>query len=445
MKNQEVDIMSIMDKFKENASNALGNERVGEIEGERDGGDKAPKAKRTPKPKSPKRRKEPLMNNEKKQGFMQGIFKKKEKQSPITEEQPQEQSAEQAMLNEVRGQADIEEDPSKYIQTDQVGGRNRAMILKQLDIQDTVNIPSDLVTPEQIENVEFTVSLPSGLDADEVSRFCDIMESAVRRYRTELMKVSKEKELLIDEILRGERLVLEQRNQEQLNSFLEQGSSEKEKLRDNLIEAQQLKHKLELENERLKQQLSEVPAGGDSNSSENEKLRTMIAGLQAKLAEAEQAATNSSSLVNNHSELTDSETAAMLSQAEREKEELRDEIEQLRATLDSDSPVLQSTSKELELENEKLQAEVARMKKVSKISADKTSIDSPEDYEKRIMEQFNQGNGKPNKHVRTQLSAEDIANMKEAQESGDITIKGFENVVKSGDSNFDDMMKELNI
>lgn len=440
--------MGIMDKFKENASNALGNERVGEIEGKRDKKDQKPQAPKPKKQKKEKKRKEPKMKKTKKEssGFMKGLFEGKGKNKTsekIAEkiEQAEEEleiNSEQTMLNEMKAEAEFEDDPSKYIQTDQVGGRNRAMILKQLNIEDNVSIPSDLVTPEQIENVEFTVSLPSGLDADEVARFCDIMENAVRRYRSELLRVSKEKEKLIDEILRGEQSVLEQRNQAQLNSFLEQGSSEKERLQESLIEAQRKKQQLELENEKLKSKLSELPSIEgeipDEVVNENQELKNLVNSLQAKLALAESTAQESAIITNAHQQETDSEAAAMLAQVESEKQELLKQIEELKKSEPNNS-----ANHELEKENERLQRELEQAKKVV---IPQVPIDSPEDYEKRIMEQFT--HGKVNKHVKTKLTDEDIAKMKEAQESGDITIKGFENVTSSGDTSFDDMMKELN-
>lgn len=443
--------MGIMDKFKENASNALGNERVGEIEGERDSQPTKPKQKKAPKPakiKKDKKRKEPKMKKEKKEtsGFMKGLFDNKKKEKTKLDEKIQEtedlfeENSEESMLNEMKAEAEFEDDPSKYIQTDQVGGRNRAMILKQLNIEDTVSIPSDLVTPEQIENVEFTVSLPSGLDADEVSRFCDIMENAVRKYRSELIRISKEKEKLIDEILRGEQQVLEQRNQSQLNSFLEQGSSEKERLQESLIEAQRTKQKLELENEKLKNKLSELPnIEGELSpeiANENEELKHLVRDLQAKLAQAEATAVENQFTSNTNKSEMNSETAEMLHQAEKRNKELERELDKLR-----EKSRMTTQDDSVKLENQQLKDEIEKLKKSSTVIPN-APIDSPEDYEKRIMEQFTQG--KINKHVKTKLTDEDIAKMKEAQESGDITIKGFENVVSSGDSSFDDMMKELN-
>lgn len=440
-----------MDKFKENASNALGNERVGEIEGERDNQPTKTKQKKAPKPakiKKEKKRKEPKMKKEKKEtsGFMKGLFDNKKKEKTKLDEKIQEtedlfeENSEESMLNEMKAEAEFEDDPSKYIQTDQVGGRNRAMILKQLNIEDTVSIPSDLVTPEQIENVEFTVSLPSGLDADEVSRFCDIMENAVRKYRSELIRISKEKEKLIDEILRGEQQVLEQRNQSQLNSFLEQGSSEKERLQESLIEAQRTKQKLELENEKLKNKLSELPnIEGELSpeiANENEELKHLVRDLQAKLAQAEATAVENQFTSNTNKSEMNSETAEMLHQAEKRNKELERELDKLR-----EKSRMTTQDDSVKLENQQLKDEIEKLKKSSTVIPN-APIDSPEDYEKRIMEQFTQG--KINKHVKTKLTDEDIAKMKEAQESGDITIKGFENVVSSGDSSFDDMMKELN-
>lgn len=425
--------MGIMDKF----TNSLGNEKIGELEG------KKPKEQKekTPKKKAPKKEKAPKVKKEKKakdkkKGF--GLFDKKpKKEKPAVEEEvsePTQLEMEQAMLS---GMAEMpeetllgEDDPSKYISTQQVGGRNRKMILRQLGIEDGVIIPSELVTPEQVENVEFTVSVPSGLDATEVEQFCDIMERSIRQYRNALKQAYEDKEKLIDEILRGEAQVLEQRNQSQLDMFLDQGENEKARLQDNLMAAQEEKQKLAIENEKLKAKLDNpmpaVPLVDPNLLSENEALKEEVANLRASLANLQSNGSKPAPEQIYEEEVADSELQTTEDYDVPSQEQVNEPTEKTEVSAESQVEEEVNIHPEEHLTNKVLE---------------KPSIETPEDYEKKVMEQFAKTN-KVNKHVKTKLTQADIERMKAAQ-ADDIRIDGFEAPAPSGDSMFDSMMNDL--
>lgn len=429
--------MGIMDKF----TNSLGNEKIGELEGEKPKTkeEKPQKKKSAKKEKSPKVKKEKKQKEkkvkEKKKGF--GFFDKKEKKEKTYDEsiaEPSQLDVEQEMLSGMAEMQDEsllgEDDPSKYISTQQVGGRNRKMILRQLGIEDGVIIPSELVTPEQVENVEFTVSVPSGLDATEVEQFCDIMERSIRQYRGALKQAYEDKEKLIDEILRGEAQVLEQRNQSQLDMFLDQGENEKARLQDNLMAAQEEKQKLAIENEKLKAKLENpmpaVPLVDPDLLSENESLKQEVTNLRASLANLQSNGNKPAPEQIYEKEVADSEPQTTEEYDIPAQEQVNESTEKAGVSAESQIEEEVNIHPEEHLTNKILE---------------KPSIETPEDYEKKVMEQFARTN-KVNKHVKTKLTQADIERMKAAQ-ADDIRIDGFEPPAPSGDSMFDSMMNDL--
>lgn len=440
--------MGLFDKLKKTTSDVLGGETIGRVEGDR--GREEQISKKTPKNK-PKARKEPTMTKKKK-GLLGGMFGDKNPKSNKKSPTKVKEMSDTDLLGAVGNSSEEDEDVSKYIKTDKAGGRTRKTILSQLNIDEKAIIPNELITIEQIEAVEFTPTVPSGLSVEEVSRFCDQMEVEIERYRNVLISASEDKEKLIDELLRVERQILEDRNQEVLDSFISNGNTEREKLNESLITTQLANKELQDENEKLKRQFSSGSRPDKQLVAETSQLKAEVASLQSKLSNAAAltATPPDDELIK---KLTDAEKLnAKLSKtveelkisaddkaAAEELRKLREENERLRKSVPNGDAVNAQQVKALQDENRQL---VSKIEKLSK-----PEINTPEDFEKKVMAQFQEQHGAVNKHVRKEMTAEEIQAMKKAQEDGDIVIKGFEQPqnppADSGDI-FKNMMAEFN-
>ena len=412
--------MGLMDKIKK----TIGNERIGELDGEREETTKQSK----PTKKSIKNK---------------GVGK-------FTKPKPNEQvEAVEAVEDDFANfdfakdsEKDGEDHAEKYIKSSSVGGRSRRMILDSLGIKTGEIIPNEFVTPQQIENVEFTVSVPSGLDSQEVSLFCDNMEAAVKQYRTALLDAYEDREKLIEEVVRTEQAVVEGRNQAELNSVLSMGSDERDQINEKLINAQAEKLELENENSVLKRKLKEavthtLPRDKELAAvKENEQLRRELEELRQATESA------GSQDVNEEVDTLHQE----LELARERNDQLSKTVEDLNETIKSSQPeTTADSSKVAELEEQvrQLIAKNEALKASGSEAITIAEVETPVDYEKKIVEKFLQTN-KPSKHVKTSLTLEEIKKMKEANSAGDIRIKGFEPVDPGDDDPFAKMMAEMN-
>lgn len=214
---------------------------------------------------------------------------------------------------------DNEENPQKYINTNEVGGRTRQMVLSYLNIDDNdvSEMVEKLAAPDDIESVEFTISVPSGLDVDEVTEFCDTMEADVRKYRLIISSLKKDKELLISEILRVDAKAMEQKQNNLIGAQLGTANNKAEKLQDDVVKLRFEVQKAYAENKKLKQQLKTgVVAAPVDNSlkEENENLRRQLDETSRQLS---------------------TETAKANERAAQELKKLQEQNNQLKAQLDS--------------------------------------------------------------------------------------------------------------
>ena len=409
--------MGLMDKIKK----TIGNERIGELDGERE--------------KTTKQSK-PTKKSSKNKGV--GKFSK-----PKPNKQVEEVEDDFANFDFSKdAEKDGEDHAEKYIKSSSVGGRSRRMILDSLGIKTGEIIPNEFVTPQQIENVEFTVSVPSGLDSQEVSLFCDNMEAAVKQYRTALLDAYEDREKLIEEVVRTEQAVVEGRNQAELNSVLSMGSDERDQINEKLINAQAEKLELENENSVLKRKLKEavthtLPRDKELAAvKENEQLRRELEELrQATESAGNQDVSEEVDTLHQELEL-----------ARERNDQLSKTIEDLNETIKSNRhETTADSSKVAELEEQvrQLIAKNETLKASGSEAITIAEVETPVDYEKKIVEKFLQTN-KPSKHVKTSLTPEEIKKMKAANSTGDIRIKGFEPVDPGDDDPFAKMMAEMN-
>lgn len=459
--------MGFFKKIKESTSEKFGNEKIGEI-------DKTREKKKGTKKKKPKKGK----SKKEKKSF----FNKKEKNIDDfikTENTPTSQK----QINHINTVEQEDDDYSKYIKTDKAGGRSRSMVLNQLGVREGVIIPDGLITPEAIDNVEFTMVVPSGLDPDEVAEFCNVLERGVTDYRNELKTIHNEKEKLIDEILRIETQIIEQRNQEALNAFITQGNDVKDKLQNDLVDIQMKYTELKQKNEVLQARIKKREESGIDPDvlEENHQLKNSIKKLEAKLVKLE----------NSDTQVISAEVETKLTALEQENKELENELNEYKQS--------QETINQLTEQNQKLQRELEKLlnKESETIKNDQMSVTSPtaevkpdekpkiiektfdnskdieeknyqtsaepvnnetfsvteldkesDDYEKMVLEQYLNKNTKKkkNKHIKTKMTPEDIIKKKKAEAQGKVYVKGlnFETPTQTGDPLFDQMMKQMN-
>ena len=107
----------------------------------------------------------------------------------------------------------------------------------------------NLITPDDVENVEFSVTAPTGLNAEEVEQFCDSVQRDISVYLNIIESRQIDFLKLLEHCGELEKKLVEQREESQLASYIVQGSSDEDKLRDKIanlqIENMELKEKLD--------------------------------------------------------------------------------------------------------------------------------------------------------------------------------------------------------
>lgn len=106
----------------------------------------------------------------------------------------------------------------------------------------------NLITPDDVENVEFSVTAPTGLNAEEVEQFCDSVQRDISVYLNIIESRQIDFLKLLEHCGELEKKLVEQREESQLASYIVQGSSDEDKLRDKIanlqIENMELREKL---------------------------------------------------------------------------------------------------------------------------------------------------------------------------------------------------------
>lgn len=121
-------------------------------------------------------------------------------------------------------------------------------VLDLLGIARNVNV-NGLVTSEDIENTEFSLTAPTGIDPSEVERFCALLEHDISRYRAIIETRQQDFELLLKEVIKLEQELVDKQQESELANFIIDQKSSEERLKEELIE-------LRLENQELKHKLS---------------------------------------------------------------------------------------------------------------------------------------------------------------------------------------------
>lgn len=105
---------------------------------------------------------------------------------------------------------------------------------------------NNLISEDDIDNVGFTLTAPTGIDPDEVETFCDSVQNDIKEYRRLLQLKQKHFIMLLDEIVSLEEKLIEQQQENELANFIIQSKTSEEQLKEELVD-------LRLENQELKE------------------------------------------------------------------------------------------------------------------------------------------------------------------------------------------------
>lgn len=234
-----------------------------------------------------------------------------------------------------------EVNPQKYIHTDEVGSRTREMILSSLNIKDINNDDLEkLITPDEIENVQFSATVPTGLSIDEVEKFCDLVRDSIEKYRERNKELSKDVEKLINETLRVDSKALEQKQQNLLGQQLAGQASKTDSLNEELIKVRKRNSELNSLISKLKEQIAtDDPGVNDKLLKENKKLKELIEKTNKQ--------------IDSNTAKTNEEVAAQLQALKSEKDSLAKKLDE--ATADK-SKSIEELQKELAETKEQLKS-----------------------------------------------------------------------------------------
>lgn len=218
----------VFDRLKNSFEDRLGNEVLGEAdvpEMER------PKPKVEPKPKvvkQPRQRLEVVDEDE-------ATWEKLQKE----QKQPKKPKEHQMKIVEHKKKQPMGNVPKK---------KKTYPVLDIFKIQRSINL-DDFVTPEMIENVEFTLTAPTGINPDEVERFMDYIVGEVIKLREALQERQSSFECILEEHATIEQKLIDKQQESELTSLIVNTKSKEEKLREQLVN-------LQLENQDLRNQLA---------------------------------------------------------------------------------------------------------------------------------------------------------------------------------------------
>lgn len=127
--------------------------------------------------------------------------------------------------------------------------------LKQAQREQMINFlgikekPRDFTVDEDtINNAEFTLVAPTGVDPDEIETFMDKIKQGITEYKKANEDAKKRFNILLDEAVRLYKIVQEYQSQNEITSFVVKQKQQEEELREQIalkdLEIRQLKAKL---------------------------------------------------------------------------------------------------------------------------------------------------------------------------------------------------------
>lgn len=265
-----------------------------------------------------------------------------------------------------------EENPQKYIHTDTAGGRNKEMVLHYLGINDGGEDTqlSKMVTPEEVRDIEFSTSVPTGLDAEEVEHFCNTIEANIAKYRELINAQKADKEKLIAEVLRVDRQVQENKQESLMAGQFGDDGNRVNQLNEKVLslqeELQQSTNQIN-EYESMVQKLRAKVNEYDNSSSNTSELEQEITSLQGQLqAKDKELQAQKAEYEERIAKLSETDDTAIQS----ENDKLSQEVKSLTQTNNeltkklSDTSELDNIKKQLlseQSKNKKLNEEIAKL------------------------------------------------------------------------------------
>lgn len=135
--------------------------------------------------------------------------------------------------------------PSNHLRNNVLKKEQNYPVLQLLGIP--LNLEwNNLISEDDIDNVGFTLTAPTGIDPDEVETFCDSVQNDIKEYRRLLQLKQKHFIMLLDEIGSLEEKLIEQQQENELANFIIQSKTSEEQLKEELVD-------LRLENQELKE------------------------------------------------------------------------------------------------------------------------------------------------------------------------------------------------
>lgn len=267
-----------------------------------------------------------------------------------------------------------EENPQKYIHTDTAGGRNKEMVLHYLGINDGGEDTqlSKMVTPEEVRDIEFSTSVPTGLDAEEVEHFCNTIEANIAKYRELINAQKADKEKLIAEVLRVDRQVQENKQESLMAGQFGDDGNRVNQLNEKVLslqeELQQSTNQIN-EYESMVQKLRAKVNEYDNSSSNTSELEQEITSLQGQLqAKDKELQAQKAEYEERIAKLSETDDTAIQS----ENDKLSQEVKSLTQTNNELTEKLNDTS-ELDNIKKQLLSEQSKNKKLNEEIAKLTS------------------------------------------------------------------------
>lgn len=410
-----------------------------------------------------------------KNNFLSFILKGKKNKNK-SDEQPENKPTPAPIVSSLHGE-EKEVDPSKYITTEEVGGRSREMVLNYLGIKDVDNVQKDLdelMTPKDVHNVEFGVVFPSGLNIDEVQEWCDAVEDQISKYRQMIKKLKQDNEILLSEVLRVDAKAMEQKQNNLIGAQLNQSTSKAEKLQDKVVKLQLDKNKIENENKQLREQIRQGISPSDNPLiKENEELKRQLETINSQIdsttAENNEKVANELQELRNENEslkqqlnaaqktikndlatpqISEDDYDALKKQLEEKDNEikvlksddavanlekqLKDSRAQLQKVLDvrtaaetNVDPSSTKHEKELEEEVKQLKIKIAALndktdESVAVLPKNPAEFNSQDKYEKIVMDSLK--NHHSLRHVKKHLTKDDINKMKDGEKKATLSL-----------------------
>lgn len=227
-----------------------------------------------------------------------------------------------------------------------------------------------MVTPEEVRDIEFSTSVPTGLDAEEVEHFCNTIEANIAKYRELINAQKADKEKLIAEVLRVDRQVQENKQESLMAGQFGDDGNRVNQLNEKVLslqeELQQSTNQIN-EYESMVQKLRAKVNEYDNSSSNTSELEQEITSLQGQLqAKDKELQAQKAEYEERIAKLSETDDTAIQS----ENDKLSQEVKSLTQTNNeltkklSDTSELDNIKKQLlseQSKNKKLNEEIAKL------------------------------------------------------------------------------------